>query len=266
MTPHLSFTVIDRYGSGDPLDEVTLWAVETHLEECADCRARLAGGTTRDSRSVIARVAGRLERDLVDEPMPAAHVRLWSTVRTRVLVGALQPWLTTTVIVLCCAAGLVSARAGYPSLVLLIAPLAPLPGVAIAWTRRADPAWELIGTTPGAGLPTLLRRTASVLVVVIPALAAMGAGTGVSLALALLPSLAFTAAALVLGTFVGVHRATIGLAVTWTSAVVAPWVLRTELPAVLQPGSTAGWVLTTVLLVALAFARVDSFRRLAHRF
>ena len=88
---------------------------------------------------------------------------------------------------------------------LLLAPLAPLPGVAVAWSRRADPAWELIAGTPSAGLTMLLRRTAVVLVLVIPVLAAFGASVHrANPALMLLPCLAFTAATLLLGSFVGV--------------------------------------------------------------
>ena len=45
MTTHPSPAALARYA--DPradLDEVTMWSVEAHLEDCADCRARLAVG------------------------------------------------------------------------------------------------------------------------------------------------------------------------------------------------------------------------------
>jgi hypothetical protein len=149
--------------------------------------------------------------------------------------------------------------------VLLIAPLAPLPGVAVAWHRRADPAWELIAATPAAGLTMLLRRTAAVLAFVIPALAVVGAGTGASMALLLLPCLAFTAATLLLGTLVGVRRAALGLMTAWTLAVIAPSLLAARMPVVLSADSARTWALVTAALTVVALLRVDGFRRLSHR-
>jgi hypothetical protein len=45
MTTHPRPAALARYA--DPqadLDEVTMWSVETHLEDCAGCRSRLAVG------------------------------------------------------------------------------------------------------------------------------------------------------------------------------------------------------------------------------
>ncbi|KXK63920.1 hypothetical protein AWW66_00235 [Micromonospora rosaria] len=265
MSTHPSPSHLHRYAAADPgLDEASVWAIEAHLEDCADCRARLAGSTTADTQALIDRVAASLDREIAATPVPAARSRSWSVLRHRWLVGTLSPWLAMTAAVLACAAALSSLRAGLPSLVLLIAPLAPLPGVAVAWHRRADPAWELIAATPAAGLTMLLRRTAAVLACVIPALALVGAGTGVSLALTLLPCLAFTAATLLLGTLVGVRRAATGLIATWALVVVAPSLAAARTPALLEPDSAGIWALATVLLTVTALFRVDGFRRLAH--
>ncbi|WFE62823.1 hypothetical protein [Micromonospora sp. WMMD714] len=264
MTTHPSLTQIDRYAAGDPgLDEPSVWAIEVHLEDCADCRARLAGSTTLESRVVLDQVAAVLDRQIAAAP-PVGRSRPWSVLRHRWFVGTLLPWLVMTATVLGCAALLGALWVGTPSLVLLIAPLAPLPGVAVAWHRRADPAWELIATTPAAGLTTLLRRTAAVLAFVIPALALVGAGTGVSMALLLLPCLAFTAATLLLGTLVGVRRAAIGLVVVWTLAVVTPSLVAARLPVLLSAQSARSWALATVVLTLLALLRVNGFRRLSH--
>ena len=264
MTTHLSLTLIGRYAAGDPgLDEPSVWAIEWHLEDCADCRARLAGSTTGQSRAVIDRVATVLDREIAATPAPAGRSRSWSVLRHRWFVGTLLPWLAMTVTVLSCAALLGGLWAGMPSLVLLIAPLAPLPGVAVAWHRRADPAWELIAATPAAGLTTLLRRTAAVLAVVIPALALVGAGTGVSLALMLLPCLAFTAATLLLGTLIGVRRAAIGLIAIWTLVVIAPSIDAARTPVVLSAASARMWALATVVLTIMALLRVNGIRRLS---
>ncbi|MGW4498258.1 zf-HC2 domain-containing protein [Micromonospora sp. NPDC004336] len=258
MTTHPSPAVLARYADREAdLDEVTTWSVEVHLEACADCRAGLATG----SDDLLARVAATLDAAIATGPAPAPR-RRWSAARRRWFVWALLPWLTMTLAVLACAVLIQSTLPGFPALVLLLAPVAPLPAVAVAWSRRFDPAWELIAGTPTAGLAMLLRRTAAVLAVIVPALALAGAHVGVSLALALLPCLAFTAATVALGAFVGVRRAAAGLGAAWTLTVITPTVVTSDLPAVLRPGTAPGWALITLALAGLAATRADHFRRL----
>jgi hypothetical protein len=262
MTTHPNPTVIARYADpGATLDEVTVWSVEMHLEDCADCRALVAGNTTDDTRALLALIAAGVDRGIAAGPAPAPR-RRWAAARNRWLVWQLTPWLTMTVAVLGCAVLLQALQPGLPSLVALLAPVAPLPAVAIAWSRRHDPAWELIAGTPAAGLAMLLRRTAAVLAVIVPALALASTRTGFSLALTLLPCLAFTAATIALGAFVGVRRAAAGLGAAWALAVVAPAVVTARLPAVLQPDSSLGWALLTLVLAGLAATQAASFRRL----
>jgi hypothetical protein len=266
MTTHPSLAVIARYADGGPgLDDATVWSVEVHLETCADCRARLAGSTTDNTRALLDRVAVELDRGIAVGPPPAPVRRPWSAVHRRWLVWALLPWLTMTVAVLGCAFLLERLRPGMPSLVLLLAPLAPLPGVAVAWSRRTDPAWELIAGTPTAGLTMLLRRTATVLAVVVPVLTVAGIGTGVSMALLLLPCLACTAATIALGGMAGVRRAAVGVGGVWAGAVVLPSVITAHVSVVLQSGSVPVWALAAVALVALAGTRADDYRRLPSR-
>ncbi|MBM0278231.1 anti-sigma factor [Micromonospora tarensis] len=265
MTTHPTPSEIDRYADGDPgLDEVTVWSVEMHLENCADCRARLAGSTTAESRALVAEVAAAVDREIAADPGPTRRAFSGTRVRQRWFVGAPLPWLAMTAAVLGTAALLTRFLPEMPSLVLLLAPLAPLPGVAAAWSRRADPAWELIAGTPSTGLTMLLRRTAVVLVLVIPVLAVVAAvgASRTNPALVLLPCLAFTAATLLLGSLVGVHRAALGLMAAWAAAVVAPSLAAAELPTLLRPAATGGWALVTAVLAALTLLRAESFRRL----
>lgn len=258
MTPHLSPAVLARYADRDAdLAEVTTWSVEVHLEACAECRAGLATG----SDDLLARVAAGLDDAIATGPAPAPH-RRWSAALHRWFVWALVPWLTMAVAVLGCAVLIQWLLPGLPGLVLLLAPVAPLPAVAGAWSRRLDPAWELVAGTPAVGLTMLLRRTAVVLAVTVPVLALAGAQTGVSLAMALLPCLAFTAGTIALGAFVGVRRAAAGLAAAWALAVVTPAVVTADLPAVLQPHTAPVWALIAVALAGLAAARADHFHRL----
>jgi hypothetical protein len=263
MTTHPHPAVITRYAEGDGLDAAAVWSVEAHLETCPQCRARLAGAATDDTRALLDRVAAGLEGGIAAGPAPARRRRPWSAVHRRWLVWALLPWLAMTVAVLGCAFLLDLLRPGLPSLLLLLAPVAPLPGVAVAWSRRADPAWELIAGTPAAGLTMLLRRTASVLAVIVPVLALTGARSGASLALVLLPSLAFTAATIALGAVVGVRRAAAGVGVLWMVAVVLPSVIAEEVPVVLARGSIPAWALAIVALAAFVASRSGGFRWLS---
>jgi hypothetical protein len=263
MTPHPSSSTMARYA--DPaadLDEVTLWSVELHLQDCAACRARVADRPADDSRALLARIAAGVDAGIAAGPAPSPR-RRWSAAHNRWLVWHLVPWLTMTVAVLGCAILLQASQPRLPSLVSLLAPVAPLPAVAIAWSRRHDPAWELIAGTPAAGLAMLLRRTAGVLAVIVPALALASNRTGVSLALTLLPCLAFTAATLALGAFVGVRLAATGLGVVWALAVVLPAVVTAHLPRLLQPGSSGVWALLALTLAAFTATRAGNFRRLS---
>jgi len=266
MNNHPNLGVLARYADGGPgLDEAAVWSVEVHLETCADCRARLAGSTPDSIPALLDRVAVELDRGIAAGPSPVRVRRPWSAVHRRWFAWALLPWLVMTVATLGCALLLQRMTPGLPPLVLLLAPLAPLPGVAVAWSRRTDPAWELIAGTPAAGLTMLLRRTAAVLAVVVPVLALAGAGTGTSAALMLLPCLACTAAVVALGGRIGVRNAAIGVAAVWASAVVLPTVVTTNLSVVLLPGSVPAWALATVALVAFAATRADDYRRLSSR-
>lgn len=263
MTTHPSPAVIARYADREAsLDEVTVWSVEAHLENCAGCRARVAAAPAGDAQALLARVAAEVDRGIAAGPAPDRRPR-WSAARHRWLVWHLVPWLTMTVTVLGCAVVLQALAPHLPSLVSLLAPVAPLPGVAIAWSRRHDPAWELIASAPAAGLAMLLRRTAAVLVVIVPALTLASARAGAPLALTLLPCLTFTVGTIALGTFVGVRRAAIGLGVAWVFAVVVPAFVTARLPAVLQPGRSLVWALLTVTLAGLVALRTTSFRRLS---
>ena len=263
MTRHPSPAVIARYADREAeLDEVTLWAVEVHLEDCAQCRALVAGNATDDTRALLARVTAGLDDGIAAGPAPA-RVRRWAVARHRWLVWQLGPWITMTVALLACAVMLQALAPGMPSLVALLAPVAPLPAVAVAWSRRHDPAWELIAATPAAGLAMLLRRTAAILAVVIPALALASSRTGFSLALTLLPCLAFTAATIALGSFIGVRRAATLLGSAWALAVVVPTVVTADLSPVLQPGSSPLWALLTLTLAGFAATQARGYRLLS---
>lgn len=263
---HVPVVALQRYAADDPgMDADRVWAVEAHLEQCAPCRERLGEAVARHSpqtASLVAQVQTRLASEVArSSQMPAR--RLPRRVSRWVPPGF---WarLVMTMLVLAAAIGLdLAGNSGLPpSVLLLVAPVAPLLGVAAVWSTGVDPVHELVVASPRAGLFLVLRRTLAVLVVVVPALAVAGWMTGASPARWLLPCLAFTAGALALGELVGLRRAAAVLALGWTVGVITPSVLTARAPVVLEPAGLPYWAgLIGVIAVALALRR-DAYKDL----
>ncbi|MFJ1610167.1 zf-HC2 domain-containing protein [Streptomyces sp. NPDC088253] len=261
---HASMRIIDGYARGDTdiaADEV--WALEAHLEACGVCRDRLSAAVTAEAPAVAALVA-TVWSDL--EPQLAATAtmprqRRWSAWLSRWMTPTMVPWLAMVVSVtlLALLLDLVDTGFGEVSLVLLLAPILPVLGVAASWSRGLDPAYELTASAPRAGLYLVLRRTASVLAVVVPVLLVAGWVTGVTAAQWLLPCLAFTSTTLALGGVVGVTRAAVALAAVWAAAVVAPTLVTSRTTLALQTGSLPVWGLVLALGTAVVIARRGAY-------
>ncbi|MGW6443381.1 zf-HC2 domain-containing protein [Lentzea sp. NPDC055074] len=256
-THHPGDPLLRRYSRGDAIAADELWAVESHLETCAPCRARLAPDPTAEA--VWAGLSPLLDRT---PQMPRA--RPWRRVHSWVSPAA-GPWLA--MILLVTAAAIALDRAGVAvgdrvSLVLLVAPVLPVLGVAASWGRALDPAFELTAATPRAGLPLVFRRTAAVLGVVVPGLAMASLLTDVGYALWLLPCLAFTVGTLALGTYTGVARAAVGLISVWAVAIVAPTIAFSRTAVALGPEATPVWAAALGVGLVVLAARRMAFTRL----
>ncbi|MEV7186927.1 zf-HC2 domain-containing protein [Kitasatospora sp. NPDC093102] len=271
---HASRQLIDDYARGDvTIAADTVWALEAHLETCAPCRSHLAASVATGAPGIAAlveTVRAGLEPQL-DAAVKVASRRHRPRWVSSWLTPAMTPWLAMTAVVTLVAllldAAAPSEVLGGSSPVSLVAPVLPLCGVAASWSSGLDPAHELTASTARAGLPLLLRRTTSVLVVVLPALLLGGWLTGTMTAGQwLLPSLAFTSTALALGSVVGVTRAAVGLAVAWGVAVVAPASVTGRVPAVLQlalqPDRLPVWGLLLALGTGAVIARRDAYSTL----
>ncbi|GAA2250889.1 zf-HC2 domain-containing protein [Streptomyces amakusaensis] len=271
-TSHASVRLIEGYargGTGLAVDEV--WALEAHLEGCRACRDRLSAAVTAEAPAVAAlteAVWSDLEHQLasaVPAPAPARRLRArlsaWTT-------PAMTPWLAMVLAVtlLALLLDLAGPVSGQVSLVLLLAPVLPVCGVAASWSRGLDPAYELTAATPRAGLQLVLRRTASALAVVIPALLAGGWATGVTAVQWLLPCLAFTSLTLALGGVIGVSRAAVALVAAWAAVVVAPTLATSRTAVTLQTDGLPVWGLLLALGVGVVIARRGAYTVLgAHR-
>jgi hypothetical protein len=261
MTTHIAPELMNRYAVGSPeLDDASAWTIEVHLETCASCRAHLARSADTVTTALTDRVLLELGDLLDDEPTPARrrvlpHAHRWA-------VWTLLPWLAITVGALAAVYGLETLFPGHPSPVLLAAPVAPLIGLAAAWSRRTDPAWEMVTGAAMGGVALLLRRTLVVLVALVPVMALISWRTGHAPLLWLLPSLACTAATLAIGGRIGVPRAAAAVAVAWTLTAVVPAIVTDHLPALLSAGGQPVWAVATVTLAAVVHLRADDFRRL----
>jgi hypothetical protein len=274
---HLPVPLLERYAASaaGPLVHDEAWTVEAHLESCAECRHALADVVERTCPPIISlidQVATRLAAGMGRTvPVPVRASRL-----TRRVAGWTRSWtapatlprvlMTLLVIAAAVALDLADTAAGgrFPSLVLLVAPVAPLAGVAAAWSRRLDPAYEVVNATARAGLDLVLRRTLTVLVLVIPAVTVAGALVGVSPARWLLPSLAFTAGALALGEVIGLRRAAGGLALVWAVAIAGPSLWWDHVPVVLQAVARPAWAALLVTASAVLVMRRRTYTRPAN--
>ncbi|CAM5606987.1 zf-HC2 domain-containing protein [Streptomyces aurantiogriseus] len=268
---HASMRIIEGYARGGTdlaADEV--WALEAHLEACRVCRDRLSAAVDAEApavASLVDTVWSGLEPHLAATATMPRRRRWWARL-SRWMTPTMVPWLAMVVSVtlLALLLDLVDTGTGEVSLVLLFAPVLPVLGVAASWSRGLDPAYELTASVPRAGLYLVLRRTASVLGVVVPALLVGGWVTGVMVAQWLLPCLAFTATTLALGGVVGVTRAAVVLAAVWVAVVVAPTLATSRTAFALQTGGLPVWGLILALGIGVVIARPGAYSVLgAHR-
>ena len=266
MSVHLEHEWLERYARGE-LDQARSFSVEAHLPACERCRAAIAGLVD----------PGRLSRtweavDLaIDAPAPGPVERLLqrlgvpeATARLLALTPSLRPsWLLAVAVVL--AFGAVAADwRGETGLMafLLVAPLLPLAGVAVAYGPHVEPAHEIALAAPAGTLRLLLLRTVAV-VGATTALAAVAAvalpGFDWSAAAWLVPSLGLTLAALGLATSTGSAAACAIVASTWVCAVLAAWRVADDPLIAFGSLGQLACLVAALAGAALVIARRDTF-------
>ncbi|GIJ43578.1 membrane protein [Virgisporangium aliadipatigenens] len=267
MTAHVPPAALAAYAGGEPaLDDAAIWTLEAHLDGCAHCRGRLADLAPPPLADLLGEARTAILQEARTGPRPVARRRFrrWFL---RWTDWSLLAWIVTTSVAILAAFLLDRNFPDRPSTVLLIAPVAPLAGLAVAWSRRANPNWELIAGTSRAGVELLLRRSLTVLAMVFPLLAAAGVGLGRNPALWLLPCLTFTGATLLLGGRVGVPTAAGLLSGGWLLTVLAATWFRDEptvVDSLLRFETMPGWAAAALILAVTAVLRADDLRGPAH--
>lgn len=292
---HAPDALVTRYTDGT-LPDPDAWSLEKHLESCASCAARVsrtvaataAGPVLADVREAVLGAAPRPlaeavpsaapHRSLAQSPAPTARLR------TARLLWAAGPavrgaWLPALLLVAVGAVVLAYGAdfAGARPLLLAVAPVVPVAGVALSYGAHTDPLHELAAATPSAGLRLVLTRTAVVLAVSLPLLTLAGLvlpSYGAPGAAAwLLPGLALTLASLALGGWLGLRAATALTGGGWLCAVLAPVLavpddalsarLTDQLSAYVGGApAQGGWAAAAAVCAALLAARRTAYDRL----
>ncbi|MFD8964454.1 zf-HC2 domain-containing protein [Streptomyces sp. NPDC059568] len=245
-TWHVDDVLAAAYAAGSA-PEPDAWSLEKHIESCGACAVVVSAAVRRGAAGpVLAEVREAVLATALRSPTarPAPPTQLAPTaprigLTARVLWAAgpalRGPWLVALVLVAAGAVGLAygAGFAGARPLLLALAPVLPLAGVAVSYGEHADPMYEIGASTPGGGLRLLLTRTTAVLAVSLPLLTLAGAllpssVSSVSSAASmevpgaaawLLPALALTLATLVLGSYVGCRTAAGAVAGAWAVAI-----------------------------------------------
>ncbi|MEU1518091.1 zf-HC2 domain-containing protein [Streptomyces sp. NPDC005811] len=290
---HVSGDLAARYADGT-LPEADAWSLESHVERCGACAARVSEAVRRlpAPALVLAEVREAVLKDPVrdvPEPLPtppAPRARLWSAFLARALWTAGPAvrggWLPAVLLVALGALGLAYGAdvEGVRPLLLALAPVVPVAGVAVSYGRYADPLHEIAAATPSGGLRLALTRTAAVLGVSVPLLTVTGlllpASGAPGAAAWLLPGLALTLASLALSGYVGCRTATAVTGGGWLAAVLAPVLtspggtpvtrLAEQLSRCLDGASAQGaWATAAVLCAAVLAARRGAYDGLDRR-
>lgn len=218
---HADQALLERYARGES-DQTLDFSLEAHLLKCALCRS--TAGRIIPQTSLERMRHGVLNR--LDEPRPGPMERLLRRAKvsdhTARLLAATPPlqlsWFIAVIIAL--AFGVVAAYQGDSGLAffLVVAPLLPVAGVALAFGPGVDPTYEVSLAAPMSSGRLLLIRSAAVLATT-TTLAGLGALVLPILdwraAAWLVPSFALTLGSLSLSTFVSPMRAAAGVAAAW---------------------------------------------------
>ncbi len=168
MTWHIDQPTMNRYEEGG-LDRVAASSLEAHTNQCGQCRSLVSvdpGIFELQWLKIADRIEvgrrGLIERALERSGVPdhiARVVALSPALRASFVLAVLL------VLVFAAAASTSNPGAGSYRIFLIVAPLLPVAGVAMAFGKLVDPAHELTLASPIDAFRLLLWRAAAVLTV-----------------------------------------------------------------------------------------------------
>ncbi|MGH8901739.1 MAG: zf-HC2 domain-containing protein [Egibacteraceae bacterium] len=228
MSWHADEALLSRYAFGE-IDQVTAMSLEAHLTRCASCRSRLPEfvDVTRLHRGweVVLGAVDAPRRG----PLESLLVRMSVADGTARLVAATPSlrasWLAAVTVALGFAVVAAHQVASVKGLLtfLVVAPLLPLAGVAVAYGPGVDPMYEIGVAAPLSSSRLLLLRAAAVLTATV-ALAGLAGlmlpGPHWAAVAWLLPALGLVLGSLALSTMIEPLRAAAVVGVAWVVAAV----------------------------------------------
>ena len=267
MSWHVQPELLAAYARGDT-DEAHAYSIEAHLPSCGQCRAQIAALVDGER---LAHAWAGIEASLDAPrrgPVEAALARLGVPDHLARLLGA-TPALRASWLVACAAAlalAVLAASRGDDAIVvfLILAPLLPVAGVALAYGPDVDPTYEIGLAAPLRSFGLLLIRALAVLAAtsVMAAIAALALpGLHWSAAAWLLPALGLTLASIALATRVSPVAASGSLTVVWVLSVLTGWSLSEEPLLVFGPAGQILCALVAAVAAVVVARSADSFER-----
>lgn len=265
MTWHVEPELLERYAHGDA-DSSQAYSIEAHLPTCARCRDDIA--TLADVAALEHAWEGIEER--LDAP-PRGPVEAGLTragvpehvARLLAATPALRlSWLVACALVLAIAVWAASWREEGVFWFLMVVPLLPLAGVALAYGPDVDPTYEVGLAAPMRSFGLLLIRAVAVLVTTtaMTGVAALALpGLHPSAAAWLAPSLGLTLASLALATRTSPLTACSTLAAAWGLAASAGRLLEHEPLLIFGPGGQLVCALVAVVAALVLVRHADRF-------
>jgi hypothetical protein len=261
-TWHAEDALLGRYVRGQA-GAVLAAALEQHLTGCAECRARM---TRHVEVAPLDLVWDRIQEQVQVPPrsvLERALVRLGVPEPEALLVAVAPSLRVSWLLGLAVTLGFVGVAAVYGgarglAFFLLVAPLVPVAGVALAYGPDVDPAYEVGVAAPYSSARLLLLRTGAVLATSLPLVLAAGLlvpSMSWAAVTWLLPALALTALVLAASTWVRPTAVAVALGMLW-AGVVGTEAFGRDLGAVLAPAhllvyATAGAAAALLLRVRI---------------
>jgi len=267
MSWHVQTELLTRYACGD-IDETQAYSIEAHLPSCAQCRAQIAE-LVDEARLAHAWSAVEERLDAPRRgPVEALLMRAGMSEHVARLLGATPAlrlsWLLACAMVLAFA---VLAAIRYEQDLywfLVLAPLLPLAGVALAYGPEVDPAYEIGLAAPMSSFKLLLIRALAVLAATatMAAVAALALpGLHPSAGAWLLPSLGLTLASLALSTRMSAFVACASLGVSWMLVAGAGWRLAQDPLVVFGAIGQLAFALVAAVATLVLIHDSDGFER-----